>query len=330
MVLNLQQMQEITRGASRIEETDGYFCLRRFTKRQADTYREAGEEGLYRRTYSTAGIRLALRTDSKRLTFDYRRTVATSRPTAYFDVYENRHMTAHFGFETLQPETGHVEILLSEGEKSVEIYFPWEACFDLANVQIDECASLTGLYRPRKLLCFGDSITQGVYSNHPSLSYACRLADLLDADLTNKGIGGDMVFPELVCECEANMPDLITVAYGTNDWGCRARDEFLQKYTLFMQKLTEMYPEIPVYAITPVWRADWNKKGTKMGIPAYEVENLIREACRGLSSVRVISGWKMIPAYTDFYYDGVHPNDLGFGVYAENLYRTVKEEFDKN
>ena len=109
------------------------------------------------------------------------------------------------------------EIALAKGEKTVVIYFPWEACFELANVQIDEGASLTGLYRPRKLLCFGDSITQGVYSNHPSLSYACRLADLLDADLTNKGIGGDMVFPELVCEREANTPDLITVAYGTND-----------------------------------------------------------------------------------------------------------------
>ena len=89
----------------------------------------------------------------------------------------------------------------------------------------------------------------------------------MDADLTNKGIGGDMVFPELVCEREANMPDLITVAYGTNDWGCRTQDEFLKKYTLFMQKLTEMYPKIPIYAITPVWRADWNKKGAKWGDP---------------------------------------------------------------
>jgi lysophospholipase L1-like esterase len=324
MLLTLSQMQAIVRGAVCVTEEDGYFFLRRFTERQANAYRELGEEGLYRRTLSTAGIRLALRTNSKSLSFSYKRIAATSRQTAYFDVYEDGLMTAHFGFDTPQPELGRIDVALSSGEHEVEVYFPWEACFAVKDVTLEGGATVKGVNRKKRLLAFGDSITQGVYSHHPSLCYACRLADLLNADLCNKGIGGDMVRPELLCEAEPDgAPDLITVAYGTNDWGCRTREEFLELYTLFIRRVTALYPGVPVFAITPVWRADWNKTGVKMAIPASEVEGLIREACRGVDGVRVISGWKMIPAYADFYYDGVHPNDLGFGAYAANLYREI-------
>lgn len=324
MILTLEQMREITQGAARVVVEDGWFCLRRFTERQANAYRDLGEEGLYRRTFSTAGIRLALRTSSQKLSFSYKRTAATSRQTAYFDVYEDGLMTSHFGFETLQPELGRIDIALSSGEHEVEVYFPWEACFALQNVTVDDGATVKGIRRKKRLLAFGDSITQGVYSRHPSQSYACRLADLLGADLCNKGIGGDMVRPELLCEPEPDgAPDLITVAYGTNDWGCRTQEDFLELYTRFIKRVTALYPGVPVFAITPVWRADWNKTGVKMGIPASEVESLIREACRGADGVRVINGWKMIPACNDFYYDGVHPNDLGFGAYAANLYREI-------
>lgn len=324
MILTLEQMREIARGAARVEMEDGWFCLRRFTERQANAYLDLGEEGLYRRTFSTAGVRLALHTDSQRLSFSYRRTAATSRQTAYFDVYEDGLMTAHFGFDTAQPERGRIEIALTSGEHDVEVYFPWEACFALQDVTLDDGAAVRGIRRKKRLLAFGDSITQGVYSRHPSLSYACRLADLLEADLCNKGIGGDMVRPELLCEPEPDgAPDLITVAYGTNDWGCRTQEEFSELYSLFIKRVTALYPGVPVFAITPVWRTDWSKKGVKMAIPASEVENLIRKACQGADGVRVISGWKMIPACADFYYDGVHPNDLGFGTYAANLYSEI-------
>ena len=324
MTLDLQQMREIARGCAWVGEEDGYFCLRRFTERQANAYKAAGEEGLYRRTFATAGVRVAFRTDSQTLSFSYRRVAATSRTTAYFDVYVDRLMTDHFGFPTMQPECGEIGLRFGAGEHTVEICFPWECAVLLKNVTLEDGAFLKGVHRPRRLLAFGDSITQGVYSRHPSLSYICRLADLLDADLTNKGIGGDMVFPELLCEAEPNAaPDLITVAYGTNDWGCRTKEVFLQKYQSFMQRLCNLYEGVPIIAITPVWRYDWQKKGTPMGISANEVGDLIRSACKGLSGVRVIDGWSLIPAHNAFFYDGVHPNDLGFGVYAENLYAKI-------
>lgn len=326
MTLNLRQIREIVRGAVRVEEENGLIFLRRFTKGQEAAYKNTGDEGLFRRTTSTAGIRLALRTDSQRLSFSFERFVATSRKTAYFDLYINRQMVDHVGFETQEPQSGNLSFALGAGEKDVELYFPWEACFAIKDVTLDDGACLRGLFRPRRLLAFGDSITQGVYSNHPSLSYACRLAGLLDAELANKGIGGDTVFPELLCESEpAGAPDLITVAYGTNDWGLRTKEEFLEKCRAFAQGLLRLYPNVPIVFITPVWRYDWDKQGVKMGIPACAVEDLIRKACQGIDAVRIISGWGLIPADTAYYYDGVHPNDEGFAAYAENLYAALLE-----
>ena len=147
MLLTLSQMQAIVRGAVCVTEEDGYFFLRRFTERQANAYRELGEEGLYRRTLSTAGIRLALRTNSKSLSFSYKRIAATSRQTAYFDVYEDGLMTAHFGFDTPQPELGRIDVALSSGEHEVEVYFPWEACFAVKDVTLEDGATVKGINR---------------------------------------------------------------------------------------------------------------------------------------------------------------------------------------
>ena len=128
----------ITRGAVRIEEEGGYFRLYRFTKTQQKAYEETGNRDYYFRTFATAGVRLAFRTDSPYFAFDYRFVGASSRLYAYFDIYENGHMVRHFGFQGTDAEKGRVKIPLSAGVKDVEIYLPWTRRTDLANVELED------------------------------------------------------------------------------------------------------------------------------------------------------------------------------------------------
>ena len=71
----------------------------------------------------------------------------------------------------------------------------------------------------KRILCFGDSISQGYDALYPSNQYTPQLAKLLDAEEYNKAIGGEIFRPELALARDDFEPEYITVAYGTNDWG---------------------------------------------------------------------------------------------------------------
>ncbi len=326
MFLSIEQMKKIVRGVSRIEQTEGRFCLLRFTEAQARTYLDGGNTDFYNKTFATAGVRLALRTDSRKLDFDFHRFPGgSSRLFADFDLYENGQMTAHLSFDQAQAERNHVHFDLCEGEKDVEVYLPFSVHIQLANVELDDGAALKGLFRKHSLLSFGDSITHGYDARYPSLSYANTLARLLDADILNKGIGAEGFCPQLLATREEVSPDYITVAYGTNDWKHRKKSDVIKLATAFYRRISESYPGAKIFAITPICRLDNDQPATCDG-PCSEMDALLRECAAGIVNITVLNGWKYIPALPEFFSDAyLHPNDLGFAVYAQNLYRDIQK-----
>ena len=54
------------------------------------------------------------------------------------------------------------------------------------------------------------------------------------------------------------------------------------------------------------------------------VEKNIKMAVENLENIAVISGFDFVPKDEKYYADlRLHPNDLGFEYYAENLYREI-------
>lgn len=330
MVLNLEQIRAITRGADRVEETAEGFCFHRFTKAQEQAYLEGGNEGFCKKVTATAGVRLAFRTDATVFSFTYDFAVASSRRYAWFDLYVDGLLTKHFGISGDSITGGKASISLPEGVKTVELYFPWTYCTVLSNVELKDATVLEGISRKYKMLTFGDSITQGYDAIYPSLSYASSLARLMDADALNKGIGGEVFFPAMLSEPDAVAPDFVTVAYGTNDWSGREYEDTKARCRAFYARLSELYPNARIFAITPIWREGGMRTNTKYGAPVTEVDTMIREVCADLSNVTVINGWTFVPAKPEFYADlRLHPNDLGFGQYAQNLYAAIARELAK-
>ncbi|MBO5868046.1 MAG: SGNH/GDSL hydrolase family protein [Oscillospiraceae bacterium] len=327
MVLDFQTICAITSGAVRIaEQADGVHFYR-FTPEQEAFYVTSSEHN--KKVLATAGVRLSFRTDSP--TMDLKIYVQhVSRQFFALDVYVNNTFLDDIrNFEeldlmrkyTLQEfPVGNYEkqFCLGEGEKEVTIYLPWNAETVIQEISLADGASITPLKRDKKLLCFGDSITMGHDALHAPRRYTAQLADYIGYAEHNKGIGGEQFPPALALLRDDFTPDIITVAYGTNDWRRRTMEEFRSCCRDFYHNLRNTYPDTPIYAISPIWRSICMR--TYDCGPFREIPNIFQEVANDIPNMTVIDAFPFIPPYSDYYADlTLHPNGAGFDRYFEGL-----------
>jgi len=333
MKLTIDQIRSAASGAAQIFEENGGVRLLRFTKEQYELYMGTGHRI---KAPGTPGIRLSFSTDSPTLYLKADTDTGSGRTYFAFDVCVNgervgsldnySHLNPGKNYPGMKCTLGTYEksFELGEGEKTVTVHLPFSVGVVLQEVSLADGATLTPVRRTKKLLCFGDSITHGYDALHPSNRYPARLADLLDAEEYNKGVGGDRFFPPLARLKDDFTPDYITVAYGTNDWNNVTREEMAGNCRAFYAALRENYPDTPIFAITPVWRADC--ENIRPCGPFSEAEKIIAEAVADLPNVCVVRGLDLIPHDSALYGDlRLHPSDEGFAHYAKNLYAAMTE-----
>jgi lysophospholipase L1-like esterase len=140
-------------------------------------------------------------------------------------------------------------------------------------------------------------------------------------DALNQGIAGYIFNAETLTGLNTRVkPDLITLAYGTNDWQT-IRDFSLIEHSIpaYFKKLRELFPETPVIAITPIWRADLGLPVTS-GAPLEAVGTVIRREAAKYPGITVVEGFELVPHDRAFFADGfLHPNAEGFAFFTENL-----------
>lgn len=166
----------------------------------------------------SAGIILEFNTNTQKIAFDAI-FLETSRNYYSFDVYVDGFMVYNFAKENIKYGTEeHFEIELKCGEKHVQIYFPCLVETGIKCFCIDDQSSITKIVRNKTILFVGDSITHGYASKFTSLTYTNILSRYMNAESLNQAIAGD-VFNEMNLDENLNFnPDVIFVAYGTNDW----------------------------------------------------------------------------------------------------------------
>lgn len=336
MQLNLSQIQAITLGAARVEQQADGIQFYRFTRQQEELYKERNED-FYIKTFSTSGVRLRFRTDSRTMGFCVAVSLGCSRSYFSFDVFVDGKMVDslnNFTGAKLPRDYTKMPFLLGNfskqfdlgaGEKEVCIYFPWSVKVTLETIELDDGAFADPVKPTKKMLCFGDSITHGYDALHPSNKYISKLADCLDAEEYNKAIGGEIFWPGLAATREAFEPDYITVAYGTNDWNNCSREEFEDNCQAFYRNLRRNYPDTPIYAITPIWRKDM-AEARPFGA-FRDVNAIIRSQVEELDDVTVIDGFAFVPQDERLYADlRLHPNDEGFAAYYGAIWSKIKVE----
>jgi len=335
MILTAEQIKAVTNGAVEVaEEADGIH-FHRFTEEQEIVYQNMKPD-FYAKCFATAGIRLEFKTNSTSLLVKTKVSSASSRKFFSLDVLVDGKVKGYldnFSEEELPEYYSDVDVPLGsfskcfplgEGEKTVTIYLPWSVKTVMEELSVDDGAYVLPVKREKKLLVYGDSITHGYDALRPSHRYAAQIADAFGLEEVNRGIGGEQFFPALAEKKDAFVPDYIMVAYGTNDWDSTTREKVKEHALGFFLALTKNYPDTPIFALTPIWRMQYDEE--RVFGPFTEVDGFMREILSDYKNITVIRGYDFIPKDESYFADRiVHPNDCGFEHYFKNLYEELKK-----
>ena len=335
MRLSFDEIQNITCGAAYLEDFDGQVRFHRFTAEQEALYLQYND-GFFEKCFATTGIVLRFRTDSSYLRIRTTVLKATSRAyfsmdilkdgnvLGYIDNFSDSDVSGDYTIKGFPYGSFRKEFDLGSGLKTIEIHLPWSSDLRLDALEVEIGSVVEPVRRPKTLLTFGDSITQGYDALRPTSCYTVKLAEALDADEINKSIGGERFIPALASLPDPVDPDYISVAYGTNDWGVGSWNQFSKNCPEFYRRLRETYPEARILALTPVWRKDMHE--VRKCCEFLKIGEVIRESVEGLPGVTVINCFDMVPKEERYFADyRLHPNDEGFRHYTENLLKALRD-----
>ena len=333
MKLNLEQIRSITQGAIDVrEEADG-IRFYRFNKEEMDFYKPLS----YKKVFATSGVQLEFETDAVAMNFSAVMTPASTRSFFSFDVYVNGEFIGEMknfpddleptGYSQMEFELGLYEkrFELGGGTKTVRVVFPFSVFCVVKELELEGATFVKPVKLPKMLLAYGDSITHGYDALHFSRSHIARLARHLDAELYNKGIGGEIYRQGLAAIKNNIEPDYITVAYGSNDFNMAKKDEFECDCEGFLANLKANYPRAQIFAISPIWRKDCVVSKNGEFAEFSEISDTIK-ACAERVGVNFIYGFDLVPHDLAYFGDlRCHPNEAGFEAYFNGL----KAEIDK-
>ena len=314
MILSNDELKKIYTGTYEFVETeDGYLKSCQYSKAQMD-YFESAFLMWYERCDASSAKTIEMNTDATKVSFEYKLVWKCSQDT--FEIWENNLATGIVKVEGL-PTEGKISFDLSEGIKKVVLYLPADATVIIRNFEIDG-----SFYEPvkkgEKVLWLGDSITQGygpLRSAHTYVSVANRI---LNYDIINQGIGGYIYDKKSLMKMEGYTPDRIIVALGTNQYGTETMKDIEEYYEV----LTDIYKDIPILCITPLWRGD-NLDGIPTLISFCEK---LKDIVARYKQITVVEGFKLVPHLPEYYLDNLHPNQLGSEMYGRNLAAAILAE----
>ena len=331
MKLSHQQISSITFGAAYTSVSEDRTVFHRFTQAQEEFYRTVCDD-FYNKCFATSGIHLDFYTDSRYIEMKVFVKQRSSRKflshTVFADGEKVGNLDAKFENENGALCQGYLEGRFSFGEikkqRSVTVFLPWSFSSEICELSIEDGSVIEPAKKNMRMICFGDSITQGYDAYEAQNPYATSLSTLLCADSRNKGIGGEFFKAGLAEICDEGFdPEVITVAYGTNDWsGEASREIFEQNCSQFYERLSKNYPNAKIFAISPIWRVDVSRI-TAVGEFGY-VKEFFASIADKYDNVTLIDATKFVPEQCDLLSDTVHPNDEGFAYYAKNLIEEIK------
>lgn len=322
MRLTSKEIQEICVGAVRVtEECDGlhfYKC----TERQMDIWKKESVF-LYNGSCATTGIRLDFHTNSKNLTF----SLSQGNQAELFLDGQFRYQ---WNVEEYRNKQEPIHVCLNDSlqkckdDLRVTLFFPSHSVGVLDWLELDDGSTVKKHRFDCNMLFIGDSITQGYNSELDSFSWANRVSRFFNANSVIQGIGG-AYYQKDSFERLSFEPDIIIVAYGTNDLSHHSLDVAHEHMSAYLDSLVQNYKEKKVFVISPIWRYS-HSDGRPMEESFRVYRALIEAEVQKRKELILIPGLEIFPPVSMFYADTclLHPNMLAFGVYAENVIRMMQ------
>lgn len=270
---------------------------------------------------NSPGVRASFRTDATlvEVTVDY--VWITMLPD--FSVEVDGVLQPKFGQGTRGQATFVVMSQPTPSPRLVTIVWPIAADVDLLSIRLSGgSAQLLPYNRPaprQRVVCFGDSITQGAFASEPSRSYPAALAQG-DWDVINAGYFGHVTVGSDGAAIGALAPTLVVLAIGTNDFGYQTPlSSFAAEYDQWIAsfRASPGCAEVPIVCVTPTVRYDEAFQPIALEEYRNHIRSVVGVRSLGDPNLHLLEGWDMAPMQS--LTDGVHLDDVGFLNYAQRL-----------
>ncbi len=335
MKLTICDIKKTVLGAEEVIQTQNGYEFLRFNAEEREVYASSDIE---MRTHTPAGVQLLFKTDGNRIHIKMKAELCLDRSFFSLDIIEDgcltgsvknfdeEKMTGFYSWDKYPLGSFEGSIDLKSGKKEIRLVLPWSVRTIINEITIDNATYIEPVKKEKTMLMYGDSITHGYDSIHPSRSYAVRLADSLGCEAFIKAVGGEYFFPSLAKVKPTHNPDYITIACGTNDWASKDKARFDKNSEEFIKTISVNYPKSKIFVLTPIWRKDHTEVKESQFEDIFYIGKKLKKICDEVSNAICIDGWELV--YHDENYFGdlrLHPNDDGFKLYWQNLLKEIEK-----
>ncbi|MFO1031343.1 MAG: SGNH/GDSL hydrolase family protein [Planctomycetota bacterium] len=272
----------------------------------------------------TPGVRASFRTDATQVevTVDY----VSIAILPEFSVEVDGVPQPKIGMGTLGAQTLVVTTQPTPVPRVVTIVWPVGADVDLLSIGLTGGSQQLLPYSPppasQRVVCFGDSITQGVFTSEPNDTFPARLARARGWSMINAGFAGHYTVGSDGAAIGALQPTLVVLAIGTNDFSYQTPlPSFVSEYDQWLTNFRAQpgCAEVPIVCVTPTMRSDEADKPILLEDYRYYIRWIV--SARGLSdpNLYLLEGWDMVPIDPALFPDGLHLSDAAFEHYARAL-----------
>jgi lysophospholipase L1-like esterase len=321
MKLNLSDLHQFAVGLDHWEIVDGAWRAHRLPTAMEERYLQQDIEKRFLIRFScTSCVRLRFVSDTRRLRVTFRYG---------FEARSNYHAALLVDGKSESPVGPHERHEEWAGvafeqptaqQRLFDLWLPHLCQADVVSIEVDDgCRIERAPPLALRWLAYGDSITQGMTATLPTRTVIARCALALNAAAQNVALGS-AVFDEWLVEAAPAGPyDLVSIAYGTNDYHRSLPvEQFQQNAHRLLASLTDQQPGRSIVLLTPLtWVRPSAAEPSGPPLAAYR-QSLVSLATE-FPQVRIVAGDQMIPEAEEWFVDGVHPNDRGFELYAKNL-----------
>jgi lysophospholipase L1-like esterase len=322
--------RDLLRGVCDAVEIDGAAAFFRHTPAVRERYSRPLPR--LRRAYSSAGVRIAFRSDTTALRLALRCGDGVEWVgLAKCDLFVDGTLASFFGPDRPEIGTRWSGLIWRAPDARMReflLWLPTTRQLLIESLEIDAGAQLQPAPRPaRNWLVLGDSITQGYVTAHPSDGYAALTAAALGLDHHNTAVGGGTADPALADLARGIEADLITVAFGVNDYShADAREQFEHNVHDLLTGLRAARPDARILWITPIPYVGFTRRPNRAGLLLADYTRLIFDQAARVDRIEVLDGYPFLPDAPEWFVDNCHPNEPGHALYARALTRALARE----
>lgn len=277
-----------------------------------------------------SGARLRFRTDSTRLGLVARNPDAstmhhmTSVGQNGFDLY----VDGQYRNSAWPDAKGLIQREWTLGEeprmREVTLYLPLYKAVTVERLVLDPGATVSGpspFARPRPVVFYGSSITQGGCAENPGLSYTAILGRSLNLDIVNLGFSGAGLGEPAVADAVA---EIDAEAFVLDYWANPSPEVYRDTLPGFVDTLRRRHPRTPILVTGPFWfpaEAGSSSLHAQQEAKRKTARDFVAARRKaGDRGITFVDGFEMLsPSQGSGLVDGVHPNSLGFQHCADGL-----------